>query len=163
MINIIFSAIWFILPAYFANMAPVFISKIKRIQKYNKPIDFGKKIKGKEILGSGKTWFGFIFGVVVGTIIGALQGNYYLGFMLGLGALVGDSVASFIKRQLNISRGKKAPILDQLDFIIGAFLFSALIITFNWIHFVIIIIITPAIHLVSNIIGYKLKLKNEPW
>jgi CDP-2,3-bis-(O-geranylgeranyl)-sn-glycerol synthase len=163
MMNIIFAAIWFILPAYIANMSPVLISKIKFIQKYNKPMDFGAEYNKKRLLGPGKTWFGFIAGVLTGTIIGSLQGVIFVGFILGLGALLGDAAGSLIKRRMNIDRGKKAPLLDQLDFIFGAFLFAAIFQFFNISYFLIIIIITPVLHLFTNIIGHKLRFKSEPW
>ena len=43
-----------------------------------------------------------------------------IGFLLGFGALLGDALGSFIKRRMGIGRGKPAPILDQIDFLIVA-------------------------------------------
>ncbi len=164
------AAVWFFLPAYIANMSPVFISKIKAIQKHNKPLDFNKRLGRNRILGEGKTWAGLITATLVGGLIGFLQsltnilprGSIALGLLLGLGAMLGDSAGSFIKRRLNIQRGGKAPFLDQLDFVLGAFLLSS-IIMFNLMYLIIIIIITPILHLSINKLGYKLKLKREPW
>ena len=158
---LILAAIWFFLPAYGANIAPAFLSKVKGIHQY--PVDLGLKIKGIRILGEGKTWVGIFLGLIIGTVIGYFQGVTYLGFYLALGALLGDLGGSFIKRRVGMERGKPAPFLDQLDFVIGAFILSAMIVPINWVYFFIIIIITPAFHLGTNYLGYKLKIKNEPW
>ena len=171
MIELILKAIWFIIPAYIANLTPAIISKSKKVQKYNRPIDGGKLYKGKTILGKSKTYLGLILGVLVGTLIGIFQSTVQieplmtisLAFMLSLGALVGDIVGSLIKRRLNIDRGRPAPFLDQLDFLAGAFLFAGLITTINFNYLIILLAITPIVHLSANVIGYKLKIKNEPW
>lgn len=85
------------------------------------------------------------------------------GFLLSLGALTGDLVGSFIKRRLNLDRGSPAPGLDQLDFIVGAVMLS------SWLYLppmevlVVLILVTPAIHLLANAGAYFLRLKKEPW
>lgn len=169
MLNLIFQAIWFILPAYCANIAPVFFAKA--LAKYNHPLDFGKSWKGKRIFGDGKTWPGLISGTLVGGLAGFLQSltliqpvsSLQLGLLLGFGALTGDFVGSFIKRRIGLARGQSLPLMDQLGFIIFAFLFSLILIPFNWKYFIICLILTPVLHLGTNWIGFKLKLKREPW
>lgn len=168
MIELILKAIWFAIPAYIANAAPAFFSKFK---KNSQPIDLGKKWRGKEILGEGKTWFGLFIGVLAGTFFGLIQSltevqplmTLKLAFTLALGALIGDMVGSFIKRRVNLKRGKPAPLLDQLDFILGAFLFASFVTEIEFTYLLILIIITPLIHLGANILGYKLGMKKEPW
>jgi CDP-2,3-bis-(O-geranylgeranyl)-sn-glycerol synthase len=83
--------------------------------------------------------------------------------MVALGALVGDLVGSFIKRRMNISRGRPAPLLDQLDFLIMAILFGWLITPLPLILVAFLLIVTPIIHLLANVIGYLLRLKKVPW
>ncbi len=150
------SALWFILPAYVANGAPVMLGG-------GTPIDLGRKfLDGKRILGDGKTFKGFFAGVLTGTFIGTLQGRLVLGFFLSIGALVGDMAGSFVKRRLNIKRGDSAPLLDQLDFILGAVLFS-LIFARNYVATDIIVtalLITPVLHLLANRVTYKVGYKD---
>ncbi len=169
--EIIIAALWFILPAYVANSSAAF-SKGKTL------IDGGKKFSDKEpIFGRGKTVEGFLFAVVAGTAVGLLQNmvhpfvssyglvemNAALGFLLSVGAMFGDLCGSFIKRRMKIPRGSPAPLLDQLDFVFGAMFFSTLAVPLNAELFLILIIITPVIHLITNIIGYLWKIKKEPW
>jgi len=168
-LNLIFQSFWFILPAYFANMSPVAFAP--SYAKYNKPIDFGKTWDGKQILGPGKTWLGLIFGTLAGGVVGYLQSltsiepmmTWQIGLYLGFGALFGDSVGSLIKRRIGIKRGAKAPGLDQLDLIFGAFFIAWLVGIFNWQYFVVAVILTPLLHFKANYLAYLLKLKKVPW
>lgn len=169
--SLFLGAIWFILPAYVANAVPPLEGSIKWIRRYNAPLDFGKSWKGKPILGPGKTWMGLFLGLFFGSLVGFLQGFFpfepqgfwMLGFILSLGALLGDMGASFFKRRLGIKPGGKVILLDQLDFVVGAFLLAGLGGWFNWRYFVILLVVTPPIHLVTNVLGHKLNLKSRPW
>jgi CDP-2,3-bis-(O-geranylgeranyl)-sn-glycerol synthase len=165
LLQILGSALWFILPAYVANAAPVVLGG-------GGPIDGGRKfIDGLPIFGAGKTVRGFVAGLAAGTIVGLIQGiianslQFYfsLGFLLALGALLGDLLGSFIKRRLGIKRGSTAPVLDQLSFAIVAMLTASLITPLSWGIILTIIIITPPIHLATNFGGYKLGLKSRPY
>lgn len=164
-IELIGSALWFILPAYFANAAPVILGG-------GTPIDGGRNFTdGRRIFGDGKTVRGFVAGLAAGTIIGLLQGiakgslSHYLplGFLLGLGALLGDLLGSFIKRRMGIERGGAAPGLDQLGFVVIALLLASPIELPGWQAIVTLLVITPPIHLATNFIGHKLKLKARPY
>ena len=89
-----------------------------------------------------------------------MNSGILIGFLLGFGAMLGDALGSFIKRRLGIGRGKPAPILDQLDFIIVAIILVAPFVEVNLIFIVIAIALTLIIHLISNSIAYLLGLKD---
>jgi CDP-2,3-bis-(O-geranylgeranyl)-sn-glycerol synthase len=193
LLTLIIEALWFILPAYVANSAPVDVSQISFLKKYGKPIDGGRMLWGNRVLGDGKTWRGLIAGLIAGTLIGyiqtLLQSTFQptypslpqmtipLALMLSAGALFGDMAASFLKRRLKMQPGDPAPILDQLDFIIGAFAFAwtyTAATTNQWTlqalenhltqaQFWIVIIITPFTHMIGNAVAYLWKLKKKPW
>ncbi len=177
---------WYVLPAYVANGFAVFGKFIKS----RHPIDRGRLLgDGQPLLGPGKTWEGFIIGFLSGVVIGLLQivtapfllsiivqyvylppelvpivlMTIPLVILVALGALVGDLIGSFIKRRLLIARGRPAPLLDQLDFLIMAMLLGALITPIHWILAIFLLIVTPVLHLLANVIGYLLRLKQEPW
>lgn len=156
-------ALYFILPAYCANAAPVIFGG-------GTPIDFGKTfLDGKPIFGSHKTIRGFFAGLIVGTLVAfvqnaAFQFNVLLGFVLSLGALVGDLFDSFVKRRLGFPPGSSFPIADQLDFVVGALLFSLLIPPLPDVHgILIVLVITPPIHLITNFLAFRLGVKGTPW
>ena len=165
-------ALWFIFPAYCANAVPVIFGG-------GRPVDFGKIfLDGKPILGSHKTLRGFFSGLLVGTLVGFLQTllfqhvlfqydtqfryNVLLGFMISLGALVGDLVESFIKRRLDLPSGSSLLIGDQLDFVAGAFLFSlAVSPPPSLLTILIILVITPFIHFLTNLLAGLLGIKRK--
>ena len=151
---LVLRAIYYYLPAYFANGMPIAFGD-------GTPIDFGKKWKdGRRIFGEGKTFRGMLFGIGVGTLaIGTIQGNILLAFLMSLGAIMGDLVKSFVKRRLGYGSGEKFFPWDQIDFLIGATIFVSLV-KLPRIDFVIaIFVITPLIHLGTNYISYLLGLK----
>ena len=164
-------ALWFIFPAYCANAVPVIFGG-------GYPLDAGRTFfDGKPILGSHKTLRGFFSGLVVGTLVGFLQTilvqyvlfqydaqlryNVLLGFMLSLGALVGGLAESFVKRRLNIPPGSSLPIADQLDFVVGAFLFSLPVSPPSLLTALIILVITPPIHFLTNLLASLLGMKRK--
>ena len=176
-------ALWLILPAYLTNASAVVIGG-------GIPIDFGRTWRGRRIFGDGKTWRGFFGGIAAGMLTGILMnmvtptfGKYpvslFIIFSLSCGALLGDITISFVKRQIGKERGEKWILFDQLDFLIGAFVFSYFISiivekgdlsTQNWFsssfgiwHIIFLLIFTPFIHYVTNVIGYSVRLKKVPW
>ena len=83
-----------------------------------------------------------------------------IGFLLGFGALLGDALGSFLKRRLGIERGKPAPIMDQLDFIIVALILVSLVVKLSLMFVVTAILLTLIIHLLTNTGAYLLGLKD---
>jgi len=162
--KVIIEALLFIFPAYCANAIPV-------ITGGGPPIDFGKKFSdGKPIFGKNKTFRGLFSGLIVGTAVGFIESaffNYHIAFGLlsSLGALFGDLTGAFVKRRLGIAPGDLLPVIDQVDFIIGAILLSFPVRSqvLSWELTITVLIITPPIHLLTNFAAYKLGLKNNPW
>ena len=159
---LIVEALKFIFPAYCANAAPV-------IAGGGRPMDFGKTFfDGKPIFGKNKTFRGFFFGLAVGVTVGLVECVFFdypflFSVLSPLGALLGDLTGAFLKRRLGIASGGLLPIVDQVDFVVGAILFSLPLAIIYWELGVAVIIITPPIHLLTNFLAYKLKLKNNPW
>ena len=165
-------------PAYLANGSPVLFKLIKDLKiLFKYPIDFGFILFGERLIGNNKTWIGLFVGVLggsIGSLILYLLGYYrdysifnclYIGAVLGFGAMFGDLFKSFIKRRFEISPGKSWPIFDQLDFVVGAWVFSGFIWPFSITKyaFVIAVFITPPLHFIANWGAYKLKWKKVWW
>lgn len=162
--RLIIEALKFIFPAYCANAVPV-------ITGGGLALDFGKKFfDGKPIFGKNKTFRGFFSGLAVGAAVGFVESVFFdypiaFGLLLSLGALFGDLTAAFTKRRLGLSPGDLLPVVDQVNFVIGAILFSLPIClhTLSWELLVAVLIVTPPIHLLTNFVAYKLGLKSNPW
>lgn len=168
---LILQALWLIAPAYAANAFPPLV-------KGKTPIDMGKNLLGKRLFGDGKTIEGSIAGISFGIFIGVIQilGQasilYELQLMemtlpiaiaLSCGAILGDITGSFIKRRTNIERGAPVPILDQLDFIAVSLLMAGFLVPLALPTILILLVLTPPIHWIANIIGFTLKIKKNPW
>ncbi len=176
-------ALWLGLPAWIANSMPVIFGG-------GRPIDNGRVLSdGKRLFGDNKTIRGFIAGVVLGTLtswalnmgapyvrefmteyvivtpdMDAILGITVLGgFLLSFGTLIGDLLGSFLKRRVDLRGGAPALMLDRLGFIIMALIFLAPLLTPAPQYVAVLILFTLAIHWVSNVAGYLLKLKKTPW
>ena len=178
-------AIWLMLPAYIANPTAALLGG-------GTPIDLGRKfIDGRRILGDGKTYRGLLAGTACGLIVGVAQillaphiapslagvvspdqlttWTALAAITMPFGALLGDIVKSFFKRRIGLERGAMLPIADQLDFVAGAWLLTYIVdptwIAANFTPAIIltVIVITPILHVATNVLGYKIGKKNVPW
>ena len=177
----ILGAVYFMLPAYVANLSGLAFGG-------GTPVDGGKECKdGRRLIGNGVTWKGFQNGTIIGTLVGVLLGiigtffgdlsvltggiinlpvygsvvgGLVLGFLMAFGALLGDLVGSFIKRRIGLQSGEPAPIMDQLDFVVGALVLSLLVVRISWKFFLIIAILSIVLHLGANIVAYLLGMKD---
>lgn len=172
--DLIIPAFYFFLPAYFANMCPVIAGKLK--------LPLGRPIS-ERFLGSHKTWRGFYAGYLGALAILAIQlllqkeqlltpytlldyqniNLFGYAFLFGIGAIIGDTLKSFFKRCIGIKPGAPWFPFDQLDFVIIALLFLWPFYTIPWPHILVLLIATPVLHLLVNILAYKLGLKKVWW
>jgi CDP-2,3-bis-(O-geranylgeranyl)-sn-glycerol synthase len=165
LITLIVESLKFIFPAYCANAAPVLAGG-------GLPMDFGKNFSdGKRVFGKNKTFRGFLFGWAIGILVGLVEGMVFgfasysvlFSIITPLGALLGDLTGAFVKRRLNIAPGGLLPVVDQVDFVVGALVFALPLAIVYWQLAVAVLVITPPIHLLTNYVAYKLKLKSNPW
>lgn len=172
---LVIQSFYFMLPAFAANISPVFFTKLKFLDY---PLDFNKKIFGKPIFGKNKTWRGLVFGTIIAGLVFYIQKLLFpvlreisiidysnvsilLGFLLGLGAFIGDAIESFVKRQLNKKPGSPFIPFDQLDFLIGAFLLGSIIYFPPWKYVICVFIVSPVLHIIINIFGYHIGLRKD--
>lgn len=185
--------IFFLIPAYVANMMPVIFMRSDFLADAKLPVDAGKRLFGRRLFGKSKTWRGILLGAIGGSVtslalllllifLGA--SNYgrswqdlmlylFSGAIIGFGAMIGDLLKSFFKRRVGIDSGKPWPIFDQIDFVIGAWFFWLPFLyltnikeaqTLPIIEFIgISILVTLPIHFFSNVLAYKVGLKKVWW
>ena len=169
---------YLMLPAYFANMAPVLF---KKINIFSYPVDFSKSFNKKPILGKNKTFRGLVFGIIFAISISYFQFLLYkfeffknislldyqdwllFGFVMGSGALVGDLVKSFFKRRLGLKPGAKFVPFDQTDFVVGSLIFIMPIVDITLNIFLTSLILSFILHIIVNHVAYYLKIRNEKW
>jgi len=175
---LVLKCFYLMLPAYFANMAPVFV---KKLAIFNYPLDFNKTFLGKPILGKNKTFRGIISGTLFGILVAFLQSYAYnldffrgisfidykgwlvFGALMGFGAILGDSIKSFFKRRIGIESGAPFIPFDQMDFTAGALIAVSV---FGFLTLKIIFVslfINFFLHIIVNHIAHFLKIRDTKW
>lgn len=149
------------------------------IIKYNlfgflaKPIDGGKLLNKKPVLGRAKTWRGML-AVPLLAGIGSLVISRFIsvpaavspplvGFITGLGYSIAELPNSFVKRRLNIEPGKKKwgalgnffSFFDQVDSVLGAILFLLFIYPASLVLCIWLFIIGSSLHFLIDLYLYK--------
>lgn len=161
---------WIFLPPAFANMAPVLFQKI----------NFLNTSINKKLFGDHKTYRGFFFGALLSIIIAFLQSRMsaltkrielldyqsiniiVFGLLVAIGALLADLLKSYLKRKFKIRPGKSLPILDQIDWIIGAIIVLSFYINLKIDFILYSILILGTLHFLTNIVSYHLKIRKTP-
>jgi CDP-2,3-bis-(O-geranylgeranyl)-sn-glycerol synthase len=137
-------AVYFFGPAYVADVSPVLAARL--LPQLDAPIDGGRTLRRRRLLGSHKTWRGLAACVVGGVAGWESQRLVYQlglvrdlavvdyaaqpivpGLLMGAGAALGDALKSFLKRQVGIPPGAPWLGFDQLDFFVGAVAFASLV------------------------------------
>lgn len=183
-------AIWLMLPAYVANMSAVKVGgglpmDFGRVLRDGQPV-FGPGKTWRGFL------LGGLLGLLAGALLhaaapltrGAMTdfgGDAWFLTAVGLsfGALLGDAVKSFVKRRLGKPRGESWLGPDQLDFVLGAWLLALLAgqlavllgaAEANWLLAtltlpiaLIVLVVTPLLHLGTNWLGHRFGHKEVPW
>jgi len=164
------------LPAFVANMLPVMVAGLAWLDL---PVDGGRTFRQKRFFGPNKTWRGFIFGIG-GAVL--LAGAQWLWAQLGLlpfplplgqalaygalaggGALTGDLVASFLKRQTGLKSGRPLPVLDQTDYILGFLLLTYPLLLWTGADVIFLLLFALLANSIINLIAFRLGLKKTYW
>ncbi|MHC1577753.1 hypothetical protein B6V00_00715 [ANME-1 cluster archaeon ex4572_4] len=169
----VLTAVWLMLPAYVTNSSAAFFGG-------KTPLDRGISWGRNRLLGDGKTYEGLLKGFSCGFLVGVAQQQvsgsfgdspWFLVslFCLSAGAMLGDILGSFVKRRVGVKRGAPVPLLDQLDFVAGAWLLLFVfardwfVEAFSWEVAVAVLLVTPPLHLLANYAGFKLGRKSVWW
>ncbi len=158
--------VYFMAPAYVANMAPPFVRYWKG---WNRPIS-------ARWLGSHKTVLGFAAGVAAAVLVAFAQSRVGwggaiasdedwldLGARMGVGAMLGDSVKSFFKRRRGVAPGGTWIPFDQLDFVLGALLLVGRRAALSASDVAIVLALSFVGHILVNHIGYWLGVRDARW
>lgn len=154
------------LPAYTANMAPPFV----RFWRGPNPAI------SRRWLGSHKTVLGFTLGVAVAVLTSFVQSRVMwsgsltepdswldTGLRLGVGALGGDVVKSFVKRRVGIAPGRPWIPLDQLDFAVGALILAAPIARLTVADALVVLAVTFVGDVAVNHVAHALGVRDSAW
>ena len=158
--------VYFMAPAYLANMAPPFVRYWKG---WNRPIS-------RRWLGTHKTVLGFVAGVLTAMLVTFVQRRLawsgsivaydewaLLGVLFGVGAMAGDCAKSFFKRRLGVEPGRPWIPFDQLDFVLGALALVHARVALAWSDLLAILALSFCGHILVNHLGYWLGVRDTRW
>lgn len=169
-------AVWFLLPAGVANMAPVFAARL--LPGLDWPVDLGCIVRGQRLFGSHKTWRGLVVGITAAAAVFALQQvvfaqspairaysvidyggqSWLLGAWMGAAALIGDLVKSAFKRRGGIAPGRPWFPFDQIDWLLGLVLLTYPVVGLSALFALEVIGVGLVLHVVAHFLGYLLRL-----
>ncbi len=178
---LIIQTLYYALPGMVANMMPILVRK--RFGFLAVPVDFNKKLAGKKIFGTHKTYRGFVFGILGAVLIAYAQHTLYMhgilanisyidyartsfllvGAALGFGALFGDLARSFFKRRAGMAEGARWFPWDQIDYPLGIVLFSLLVKPMTWEMMLILVVSGAILSMLATRTAYLLKIRDEKW
>ena len=162
-------------------MAPVLAARL--FPKLGAPVDLGASFRGRRVFGAHKTFRGLVAGTVAGAATFAAQGALAKhlpllselslirlegagvlagGALLGLGALLGDLVKSFFKRQAGIDPGRPWVPWDQIDWILGTLAAVRVLTPLTLGMVLAAVLLGLALHLLVKGVGYLLGI-NDDW
>lgn len=179
----LFFSVWFFLPVGIANCMPIIAAAIPWLKNWSYPLDCYSHFREKRVFGDHKTIRGFVIGIISSIIVVYIQQylwsadeintiikiNYQdinplvFGFLAGFGAIGGDALKSFIKRQYGIASGVSWFPFDQLDYILGAIFTTFFYIRLSFLDYIVIIFVWFFLHIIFSKIGYYTKLKSVPY
>jgi len=176
-VHAVMQILYFFAPAYLGNMSPALVGRW--FTALAVPIDGGRTLGGRRILGDHKTWRGLLSGIVVGALVYELQRLAFgaglvrelalidyaahplaPGLLMGLSAGIGDAVKSFFKRRLGIAPGRPWLVFDQLDFLVAAYAFVSLVYVPPLLPTLVCVPVILLGHVVITTVGYWLGLKD---
>lgn len=161
--NALAAALWLYLPAFIANAVPVFVGKARWLAPYRFPI-------WENGLGKNKTWVGVIAAIVAGTLGGWLQISLtpwphspvtWIAWsaLISVGAMAGDCVKSYCKRRIGIKPGGAWPVVDGIDYVVGALVCGLPLFVPSWPVAVALLVAGPILSLLANMFSYAMGWK----
>ena len=169
--------LYYFAPAFVANATPVVVKHIPLLRNWNTPI-------APSLVGKNKTWRGLSTGIALAVL--CCYGQFLLheldafvlisapyhwdlgqsllaGALMGSGALCGDLVKSFLKRRIGKKPGEAWPLIDGVDYTIGAVLFLSPLYVPNIFGILFIVFIGPILSLLANLFSNSVGWKEVWW
>jgi len=164
---------WLFLPGIVANLSPVFAAHL--LPHRALPL-------WENGLGKNKTWRGVIVGLGAALAVGAFQylagglehvqllslmpvtslsAALVMALTLGLAALLGDAIESFIKRRRGVAPGESWMPWDQIDYAIGLVIASGFFVTLSLAQIIFAVVLLGVGSFVTSFIGVTIGIKHS--
>jgi CDP-2,3-bis-(O-geranylgeranyl)-sn-glycerol synthase len=147
-----------------ANGAPIIVRWLLG-SRFSRPLDGEVQfIDNRPLFGASKTWRGLIASLLVTTVLAWLIGwSPWLGLMIATMAMLGDLLASFIKRRLAIPASGMALGLDQIPESLFPLLAIRNILDLNWLQITLIVVTFIILDYLLSYVLYRLHIRQHPY
>lgn len=147
-----------------ANGAPVLAKKCLGL-RWAMPIDGHIRLPDNaRIFGQSKTVRGFVLAIVVAALSAPFLGlSWLLGALIGLMAMLGDLLSSFIKRRLRLAPSSRVPGLDQIPESLLPMLAVKTPLALGWIDIVLVVLIFTLLEITLSKLLYRLNIREHPY
>lgn len=148
-----------------ANSAPILIRHVPLLNRLEYPLDCNVKFfDGRPLLGASKTWRGLIAAVSATLLFSAiLDIDWHTGLFVGLLAMFGDSISSFIKRRLAMAPSDMAVGIDQIPESLIPAIYLYTIWELGWISVMTVVFSFFVLELLLSRIMYRLHIRKRPY
>lgn len=134
----------------------------KKIKSYDKPIDANLYINGHRLIGDSSTVGGLFICIFLTLCIYFMSADYAYA-IIPLLVYSGDTLGSFIKRRFDMREGSFLPIVDHGDYMIFTGIVMVLFERIHVFEFLLLLLITYALHPLATFAAYRLKLRTKPF
>jgi CDP-diglyceride synthetase len=154
----------FVLLLAIANGTPVLTEKLLGIF-LSYPLDAGKTfIDGRPLFGSSKTIRGIVVAVLATSACAPVLGvAWTIGFLVGLAAMAGDLISSFIKRRIGRPPSSRALGLDQIPESLLPALACKSLLALTVADVVLVVTLFSIGELILSRLLFKMHIRKEPY
>lgn len=147
-----------------ANGAPILLAWSLG-QRWNWPLDGGLVLgDGRRLLGESATLRGLVVAVLATAVLADLIGlGAGMGALIGLLAMVGDALSSFVKRRLALAPGDKATGLDQIPESLLPMMAVAAPFSLGWLDLALLVAAFTLFDMAVSGPLYRLHLRRRPY
>ena len=147
-----------------ANGAPLIVYDLLK-QRWAYPVDGRLRLPdGQRLLGDSCTWRGWLAAAAATCVAAMVLGlSAATGLLIGMLAMAGDALSSFIKRRLGRSPGSMAPGLDQIPEALLPLLGVSRQFDLQAFDIVLLVAGFMALELLLSRILYRFRLRKHPY
>jgi len=147
-----------------ANGTPIIAKKVLG-HHFDRPVDANVRLfDGQPLFGATKTIRGILLSTVATGACSSLIGlGWHIGFVVGVAAMAGDLLASFIKRRLKKPPSSMAPGLDQVPESLFPLLACKNLLSLSPLDILILVIVFILVELVLSKILYRWHIRAKPY
>lgn len=148
-----------------ANSAPILIRSLPLFEKFTQPLDCHLRfMDGRRLLGDTKTWRGMLAAIILTSVVSALlQTGWLTGAVVGLLAMLGDSLSSFSKRRFGMAPSAMAIGIDQIPESLLPLIYLHYSWQLGWLRVCLLVLVFIILELALSRLLYRMHIRKRPY